>query len=491
MFYKGDNPAIGRAMAAVAEAIPHAEVDSTRPVYHFRPPSQLMSDPNGPIYYKGWYHLFYQFNPYSNEFPPLPSSPGGEWKWNWHWGHAKSRDLVHWEHLPIALWPSREKGEEHCASGCTVVNDRGQPMILYTSMGTGNSYIDKAQQWAALACDDDLVIWEKYQHNPIIPESVHGNLKIYQWRDLFVFKNKERTFLVMGGKLGPDAGNDAVVLLYEAKDGTLTQWKYCGILFRHPDKNLISVEVPSFLRLGDKWVLITNSYRIPPFVEWYIGDFDIERCMFTVESNGIVDGERDCFYAGTVFSDGRGRQILLGCISRGYLKGTGWHGCLSLPRVLSLGEHGELLQDPIPELETLRGKHVEVSDVVLGTHVIKDIVGDTLEIHARVNISTAKVAGIRLRPYGKDEKAVDIRYDGGWIKVNDAQTPLRLLEGEKTLDLRVFLDKRVVEVFANRRACVTQVIEPGRCGFGVEVFAEGGKARLSHMDLWEIIPVWQ
>src|SRR5580765_20545 len=118
----GSGDAIARAMASVAEAAPRAEADPTRPVYHFRPPANWMNDPNGPIYHKGYYHMFYQHNPY-----------GDKWG-NMHWGHARSRDLVRWEHLPIALWPSKEAGEEHVFSGCALINDQGQPMIFYTSI---------------------------------------------------------------------------------------------------------------------------------------------------------------------------------------------------------------------------------------------------------------------------------------------------------------------------------------------------------------------
>src|SRR4051794_6151392 len=88
------NPAVRKAMEGVKEAVPLAERDASRPVYHFRPPAQWNNDPNGTIQYRGWYHMFYQHNPY-----------GAGWG-NMHWGHARSRDLVNWEHLPIALWPS-------------------------------------------------------------------------------------------------------------------------------------------------------------------------------------------------------------------------------------------------------------------------------------------------------------------------------------------------------------------------------------------------
>src|SRR5512140_1515317 len=86
-FGRADNAAVARAMASVLEAVPRAAADPDRPVYHFHPPAFWHNDPNGTVWYKGWHHLFYQFNPY-----------GSVWG-NMHWGHARSRDMVNWEHL--------------------------------------------------------------------------------------------------------------------------------------------------------------------------------------------------------------------------------------------------------------------------------------------------------------------------------------------------------------------------------------------------------
>src|SRR5689334_22433706 len=90
---------IARATAAMEAAVPRAQADSARPIFHVAAPAQWMNDPNGPIFYKGFYHLFYQLHPFSDGSGPK------------YWGHVRSRDLVKWEHLPIALWPSSELGE--------------------------------------------------------------------------------------------------------------------------------------------------------------------------------------------------------------------------------------------------------------------------------------------------------------------------------------------------------------------------------------------
>src|SRR4051794_41958045 len=99
------DPAQAKATQAVLDAMATAEADPERPVYHFHPPANWTNDPNGTICYRGWHHLFYQLN-------PSDARPG-----NQHWGHARSRDLVNWEHLPIAIWPSTDKGERAIFSG--------------------------------------------------------------------------------------------------------------------------------------------------------------------------------------------------------------------------------------------------------------------------------------------------------------------------------------------------------------------------------------
>lgn len=94
---KSDGPFLRqKAKAAVKANIPRAEKDPTRPVYHFRPPAQWMNDISGAIYYKGYYHAFYHYNPFSDS------------NWGVHnglWAHTRSKDLVHWEDLPWTFLP--------------------------------------------------------------------------------------------------------------------------------------------------------------------------------------------------------------------------------------------------------------------------------------------------------------------------------------------------------------------------------------------------
>ena len=162
---------LARAEASVREAARRVEDDPTRPVFHVLPPAQWINDPNGPLFYNGEYHLFYQHNPYGDRWGHM------------HWGHVRSKDLVHWEHLPIALWPSKAKGEEHVFSGSAVIDRDGKPMLFYTSIGGR-----LPEQWAAVPEDDGLIKWKKHPANPILTEALHGDVKVHEWRDPFLFR---------------------------------------------------------------------------------------------------------------------------------------------------------------------------------------------------------------------------------------------------------------------------------------------------------------
>ena len=173
-----------KAEAAVKAAMPQAQHDPTRPVYHFRPPAQWMNDICGAIYYNGTYHAFYQYNPFSGD------------SWGAHnsiWAHARSKDLVHWEELPWAFLPMKKRQEQRCNSGCVTLGDNGTPTILYTFVPTKG----KRHQWGLKPLDDDLIQWKRVSNAPLmaagkngIPLDVNGG-----WSDPFVFKSEGRTFV--------------------------------------------------------------------------------------------------------------------------------------------------------------------------------------------------------------------------------------------------------------------------------------------------------
>jgi beta-fructofuranosidase len=464
------NPAITRAMQSVAEAIPRAEADPARPVYHFHPPAQWMNDPNGTLFHNGYYHVFYQHNPYGDAWGHM------------HWGHTKSKDLVHWEQLPIALWPSEELGEGHCFSGCAHINGEGRPIAIYTKVPP-KPEVGSQQQWAALG-DPDLITWEKHPKNPILDLETQGGPKFGgSWRDPFVFEEAGRTFLI----LGADLGEEAVIPIYEAKDKTLASWQYKGIFFRLPKTDVQFFECPNFARLGDKWILYCSPYRP---VEYFVGAFDLATLTFKPSLRGRVD-QSDQYYATNLAWDDKGRCVQFGWV-RGFKDGMGWNGCLALPRILSLGPDGRPVQQPAPELESLRGKHVSFSGISLTSEgrVLDQIKGDILEILATFLPGDAKVYGLKVRRSEDGANAITIRREGTVLDVAGVKVALSTKETEAPLNLHVFLDKSVMEVFVDGgRACVTRVHYPGEEDLGVELFAEEGKATVKSIDVYEMRPI--
>jgi len=128
------NDALTRATAAVQAAAPRAQADPLRPIFHVTSPAQWINDPNGPIFHKSFYHLFYQLDPFSDKSGIK------------YWGHVRSRDLTKWEHLPIAIGPSGDQGEESIWSGSCTINGKGEPMIFYTSIASGKPAKDHAER---------------------------------------------------------------------------------------------------------------------------------------------------------------------------------------------------------------------------------------------------------------------------------------------------------------------------------------------------------
>lgn len=475
---QGNDSALERAAAAVKAAIPRARADPTRPVYHFRPPAQWMNDICGAIFYRDYYHIFYQYNPFS----------GDRWGADYTlWAHARSKDLVHWEDLPWALLPMTERGERRCNSGCVTLAGNGRPMIFYTFVPSRKNAtrLGKREHWGVVPLDDELIRWRRVKEEPLmaaglngVPAEVNGG-----WSDPFVFRSAGRTFVTFKSCGG---------VVCEAEDKELTRWKYAGRMAG------VEGECPNFFRLQDKWVLL-RSTSPPTFV---VGDFDPDTITFHMNGpRGVLDygfGEKPPrdrawtrgLYGTNVFVDKHGRHIMVGWVC-GFRAGRGWNGCMSLPRVLTLDEQQRLIQTPVPELKTLRRQRVHVKDLRIrdASRRIEGADGDSLELRAELLPGDAAAFGLKVRssPTGRD--AITLRYADGVLNVAGTEVPVALGEGSGTLRLHAFLDRSVMEVFiSDGRMAVTRVEYPGEEDRGVTVFAEKGSITVKSLEIWHIQP---
>ncbi len=459
---------LARAEASVERAIPKAEADPSRPAFHFRPPTLWMNDPNGTIYLDGFHHVFYQHNPYGDSWGHM------------HWGHARSKDLVRWEHLPIALWPSKAEGEDHVFSGGAAVDGTGNLTLFYTSVGAGRPN----EQWAALPIDEAGNAWKKHPDNPLITVDPPGGPTFGDgMRDPFLFEAEGRRFMVIGA----DTKTESVLPLYEAKEDDLADWDYLGILWSTPKVAMEFPECPNFFQVGDRWVLLLSPYRA---VEYRVGSFDLDSLRFKPEVEGLLDAS-DQFYATNMAVDPDGRWIVFGWV-RGFPEGRGWNGCLALPRILTIGPDGHPRQKPVPALESLRGSHQQAEAVRLEEdqpYRVPNLDGDFLEVFATFEPGEARRFGLKFE--GDEAEAVVIVLEDGELKVSGQEVPLRDRNANDPLTLHAYLDRTVLEVFINdSRQCVTRVIPYSESGRRIEVFSEGGPTRLKSLKAWELTPIW-
>jgi len=460
---------LAAAEASVRTASERASSDKSRPTYHVLPPANWLNDPNGPLYHNGYYHLFFQHNPY-----------GDEWG-NMHWAHVRSRDLAVWERMPIALWPSRNDGEEHVFSGSAAVDGNGQLMLFYTSIGGR-----LPEQWAAIPEDDDLVRWKKHPENPILTEALHDK-KIHEWRDPYHFKVGEEHYLVLGGNLNNSAGGQAVVTVYRAENKELTKWRYLGILFDHPDAKIKNIECPLFFPLGNRWVLIISQGQP---VQYFVGDLDRQTMKFTPTTRGVMDWGN--YYAPNCFTDPKDKTILWGWMN-GTAPGRGWRHCMTLPRELSLGDDGTLRQRPAESLAKLRGEPLfqiggEIDTAGRSHNAIR---GDALELLLVIEPQGAKGISITL-PRTGGAPAINLSLKDKYLELQGTRADVELAKDRPT-ELRMFVDHSVVELYVDDRACITRYVDAPREGAAVEslhIRPEGGSVTVKNLTAWPIRSGW-
>ncbi len=467
------DPVLRKAMEAALAAIPTAAADPARPVYHFHPPANWNNDPNGTIFYRGWHHLFYQFNPY-----------GSSWG-HMHWGHARSRDLVNWDHLPIALGPSEDKGETHIYSGAATLARDGRPRLIYTSIGNR-----PPEQWLASpllssSLDDELLAWRKSDRNPILTLAAHGKLNVGDWRDPFLFQQQGRTYMVCGGNTSDRrSGGTAAVQLYRAENDELTAWKHLGVVFTYRNREIVNIECPNLFPLEGKWVLLISPHKA---CEYFIGALDLARPRFEPDTQGILDAGNA--YASNISVDAQGRTILWLWGRTQNPEAKGWNSVMVLPRILSIGPDGFLRQQPAPEFETLRGEVVSSAAMPLTAAPVPlpGFHGDAMELEVELTLGGARTAAIELRLPGAERPAavISVSQDG----VLTAAGARTLIGRADRYKLRLFVDRSVFEVYANDGLAAVYNTLSGAVGnFQASVSAQGEGARLLSARAWPMNP---
>lgn len=307
-----------------------------KPQWHYRPERNWINDPNGLVHYRGWYHLFYQYNPHGDQWGDI------------HWGHARSRDLLRWETLPIALTPDPDRGELHCFSGGSCKDGEGRPHFFYTSIGSeaeGRDCVHGAQQWFAEPADEGLTRLIQTSDGALT-EDIHPGMRVRDWRDPCVVRHGGQYLMVLGGCVE----ERGCVLLYTSPD--MRAWTFRRILAQSLHADGIPWECPNLFFLGDRVGLI---YSPCAEVHVKLGTLD-DDLRFHEERDEILEPAAwDGFYAPQVFTDDAAWVILIGWMPEcDNVPHKGWAGVMSLPRILMLDGDG-LHAAPVPGAEELPG----------------------------------------------------------------------------------------------------------------------------------------
>lgn len=507
-------------MAPASVPSPPKYQEPWRPQFHYSQPDLFMNDPNGLVHHDGEYHLFYQYRRGIGQ--------------GIAWGHAVSRDLLHWENLPVAI--PRGADDKNIFSGSVVIDHEntsgfGEPgnpamVAIYTAAGLGNQ-----SQALAYSLDHGRT-FTHYEGNPVL------DLGLSQFRDPKVFwhESTKRWVMVVA------VSDEHQVAIYGSPD--LKQWQRLSTWGPLPPVGG-QYEVPDLFPLrvdGDptrtKWVMVISTN---PGGRWggsltaaYIGDFDgttFEEDARYASESGVADpgaqpdhartpwldwGKDN--YAGITFDNlPDDRRLLVGWLNNWqYAESTlvptteWWRGQQSEPRELALATidgRAELVQQPLRELEQLHTgpPHREPARKVTGELAI-GAAGKQLDIRLRLHPGTATRSGLKVLTGSNGDETV-IGYDATagrvYIDRMRAGTAGDLLTGftgvhsgplqlrGDHLDLRILVDHSIVEVFAaGGRRALTDLVYPATDSDGLALFAEGGTAEVRELVVHRMRSIW-
>jgi beta-fructofuranosidase len=454
--------------------------DPLRPQYHLLPAANWMNDPNGPIFYRGRYHMFYQYN------------PNGAFWGSMHWAHATSPDTIHWKHEPIALAPSPGGYDRDGVFSGSAVLDGEVPTVIYTGVlppaSPSEITLDDGQhKWREVQClatssDSDLRSWQKLPE-PVIPRPPDG--AITGFRDPCVWREGKDWLLALGSGF---KGQGGAVLLYQSPD--LRHWTYLHPLIEgrgtgqpaaNPVDNGEMWECPDFFPLGERHVLL---YATMGKVLWKTGHYRDRR--FIADKDGVVDF--GAYYAAKTMLDASGNRILWGWIPEtrpeAEYRAAGWAGLMALPRTLAIGMDGGLEMEVAPAAEGLRIDHARVDDENLKAKEksLAAIRIQNLAAEIRAEFTAKRDSVLRFRSE-KGEPFAEIAYQpsrvNAELRVNATTVALH---SDDPIRFHLLLDGSSLEVFANHKiAITTRVYAAPRSPLVIGLSDLNG---LRSLDLW-------
>jgi beta-fructofuranosidase len=421
------------------------ENDPYRLRFHLMPPVGLLNDPNGFIQFKGVYHLFYQWNPFE-------TSHGAKF-----WGHFTSKDLINWEHQPIALAPSEWYEKNGCYSGSAIEHE-GKMVLFYT--GNVKDENGDRETYQCMAVSQDGITFEK--KGPVIhlPEGYTAH-----FRDPKVWNKDNTWYMVLGAQ---DLDEQGKVVLYSSSD--LKNWDLLGPITGSFMNQLGTFgymwECPDLFELDGKDVLLVSPQGLEPEGDLYhnlfqagyfVGELDYEKASYQHGSFTELDRGFD-FYAPQTTIDEKGRRLLFAWMgitdeNEKYQPTIekGWIHAMTLPRVLT--RKGEkVIQQPVEELQQLRRNEVSYNEVQLTTSnvALEGLKGEAVELLLDEMICEGDTFEINFRGgarfvYSPKVGKMSLHREN----FKDASIESRHCMIDSVKKLHVFMDTSSIEIFVN------------------------------------------
>lgn len=476
--------------------------DPYRPFYHYVNPESTMHDANGLTFWKGKWHLFYQ------AFPPEDKRV--------HWGHAVSDDLVRWKDLPYAIYPNPE---ESVYSGSTLV-ENNRVIAMYHGYKLGNM--------VATSTDPLLLNWDKIATPAIPNKHKSGFVNPYYIFDPFIWKKGGVYYSITGGgrkNTGPAGKLERANYLFRSND--LINWQYMHEFIQNDKFTMIGEDAacPYFWPIGNQHILLFFSHMSG--AQYMLGDYNQKEDKFYTSTHGKFNFKAygpSGVHAPSATPDGKGGVIVIYNMNSGKPV-NGWNELMTLPRRLTLLERDHLGIEPAGDIISLRKEKVIVPKQTIPANkevVFKNVQGKAMEIIAEIDPKGSQMIEMNVfRSKDKREftsikffsqrgyplKRQNPKWSGfeSLISMETANSsvlpdarsrapeiaPIVLKEGEP-LELRVFLDKSVVEVFVNGRQALAARVYPGlNDSDGISILSKGQDAELLGLTAWQMKDIYE
>ena len=419
-----------------------------QPAFHITGEKGWINDPNGLVFFKGKYHVFFQHNPNDVQWGPM------------HWGHVVSEDLTHWEYLPNALVPCDEFDSFGCFSGSAIEHD-GKLYLLYTGV-VENQGGETLRQLQCLAESVDGINFKK--HGIVIGEDkLPLEYEPWNFRDPKVWRYNEYFWCVVATKKRDGKGR---ILLFKSKN--LFDWDFVGDLF-NKDSCGEMIECPDYV---EELNLLLSSEQFQPKEEghlnvhtsrWHIGKLDYESGLFNEEARGTMDYGFDLYAPQTI----KGVNVVIGWLNM-------WD------RNIPSAKYGFAGMLTIPRKVEVKGDRLYQTPIVNTKGGVEKVVKGLLEDNIKKGVITIKVKGLtefnlKLREKGENYTKLCL-VDNKWVfdrslsgeEIKGVETDSDSLNGirrmpcsnseEKTLT--IVMDQFSVEIFEDGNVLSSTIYPP-------------------------------